>query len=258
MIETNLLAQFVAFAKAGTLTRAAQDLHTSQPALTRSMKKLEEELEVPLFVRHKNHLELTQTGRYAVYYAQRVLQENQDFCDRIALHRLLCTGPTNGADALAERNLPGHDLIGRHEGRCLLPGRPTPPDLSASRHACPARRRRVLRQEMRQRKTLSLGPRIGPPGLLSGSPPAGPGWPGYPALFSYRLLDENDSGKDTSRPLFIADPAGYILGTVRTLGLSLLFIQLLSQTGTKNSGPHQYCSGGPGMPDRLLLGLSEK
>ena len=83
MIETNLLAQFVAFAKAGTLTRAAQDLHTSQPALTRSMKKLEEELEVPLFVRHKNHLELTQTGRYAVYYAQRVLQENQDFCDRI-------------------------------------------------------------------------------------------------------------------------------------------------------------------------------
>ena len=49
MIETNLLAQFVAFAKAGTLTRAAQDLHTSQPALTRSMKKLEEELEVPLF-----------------------------------------------------------------------------------------------------------------------------------------------------------------------------------------------------------------
>ena len=44
MIETNLLAQFVAFAKAGTLTRAAQDLHTSQPALTRSMKKLEEEL----------------------------------------------------------------------------------------------------------------------------------------------------------------------------------------------------------------------
>ena len=83
MIETNLLAQFVAFAKAGTLTRAAQDLNTSQPALTRSMKKLEEELEVPLFVRHKNHLELTQTGRYAVYYAQRVLQENQDFCDRI-------------------------------------------------------------------------------------------------------------------------------------------------------------------------------
>ena len=83
MIETNLLAQFTAFARAGTLTQAAQDLHTSQPALTRAMKKLEEELGVPLFVRSKNHLELTQTGRYAVYYAQRVLQENQDFCDRV-------------------------------------------------------------------------------------------------------------------------------------------------------------------------------
>ena len=51
MIETNLLAQFAAFADAGTLTRAAEKLHTSQPALTRAMKKLELELGVPLFVR---------------------------------------------------------------------------------------------------------------------------------------------------------------------------------------------------------------
>ena len=83
MIETNLLAQFAAFADAGTLTRAAEKLHTSQPALTRAMKKLELELGVPLFVRSKNHLELTETGRYAVPYAKRVLQENLDFCSRI-------------------------------------------------------------------------------------------------------------------------------------------------------------------------------
>lgn len=75
MIEMNLLAQFAAFADAGTLTRAAEQLHTSQPALTRAMKKLELELGVPLFVRSKNHLELTETGRYAVPYAKRVLQE---------------------------------------------------------------------------------------------------------------------------------------------------------------------------------------
>lgn len=83
MIEMNLLAQFAAFADAGTLTRAAEQLHTSQPALTRAMKKLELELGVPLFVRSKNHLELTETGRYAVPYAKRVLQENLDFCSRV-------------------------------------------------------------------------------------------------------------------------------------------------------------------------------
>ena len=83
MIETNLLAQFAAFADAGTLTRAAEKLHTSQPALTRAMKKLELELGVPLFVRSKNHLELTETGRYALPYAKRVLQENLDFCSRV-------------------------------------------------------------------------------------------------------------------------------------------------------------------------------
>lgn len=83
MIEMNLLAQFAAFADAGTLTRAAEKLHTSQPALTRAMKKLELELGVPLFVRSKNHLELTETGRYALPYAKRVLQENLDFCSRV-------------------------------------------------------------------------------------------------------------------------------------------------------------------------------
>ena len=83
MIEMNLLAQFAAFADAGTLTRAAEKLHTSQPALTRAMKKLELELGVPLFVRSKNHLALTETGRYALPYAKRVLQENLDFCSRV-------------------------------------------------------------------------------------------------------------------------------------------------------------------------------
>ena len=68
MIEIRLLEQLAAFAEYGTLSMAAEKLHTSQPALTRSMKKLEDELGIDLFIRSKNHLELNETGRKAAEY----------------------------------------------------------------------------------------------------------------------------------------------------------------------------------------------
>jgi len=46
MIETYLLEQFEAFARCGTLLKASEELHISQPSLSRSMKKLENELGV--------------------------------------------------------------------------------------------------------------------------------------------------------------------------------------------------------------------
>lgn len=73
-MEMFLLEQFVAFAKNGTLTKAAEELHISQPALSRSMKKIEEELGVSLFERHGNRIELNETGKVAAEYAQRVLE----------------------------------------------------------------------------------------------------------------------------------------------------------------------------------------
>ena len=38
MIEISLWEQLAAFAEEGTLSKAAEKLHTSQPALTRAMK----------------------------------------------------------------------------------------------------------------------------------------------------------------------------------------------------------------------------
>ena len=76
MVEIHLLEQLAAFAEYGTLSTAADKLHTSQPALTRSMKKLEDELDVSLFIRKKNHLELNETGRHAAEYARRGITAN--------------------------------------------------------------------------------------------------------------------------------------------------------------------------------------
>ena len=75
MIEIYELRQFAAFAGCGTLSEAANILHLSQPALSRNMKKLEEELGVALFTRRKNRLELNENGKYAQELIQKFLEE---------------------------------------------------------------------------------------------------------------------------------------------------------------------------------------
>ena len=73
MIELYELRQFVVFADCGTLSEAAEVLHLSQPALSRNMKKLEEELGIPLFFRRKNRLELNENGTYVLGLAKQLL-----------------------------------------------------------------------------------------------------------------------------------------------------------------------------------------
>lgn len=78
MIEIYLLEKLDAFARCGTLSAASEELHISQPALTRSMKKLEEELGVTLFDRQKNRLYLNENGKLAAERAAHVLEEDRD------------------------------------------------------------------------------------------------------------------------------------------------------------------------------------
>ena len=49
MIELEQLRQLVTFAECGTLSKAAEQLHISQPSLSRTMQALEEELQAVLF-----------------------------------------------------------------------------------------------------------------------------------------------------------------------------------------------------------------
>ena len=75
MPELNQLNQLIAIAQAGTFSKAAEIVHISQPALTRSIQKLEAELNVTLFDREKNKVHLNKTGELAVQYARRVLDD---------------------------------------------------------------------------------------------------------------------------------------------------------------------------------------
>jgi DNA-binding transcriptional LysR family regulator len=72
-----LLAQLVGFvetARRGSVSRAAESLFLTQPALTARLKSLERELGTELFVRTGRGVRLTEAGRAFLPYAQRSLQ----------------------------------------------------------------------------------------------------------------------------------------------------------------------------------------
>ncbi|MBI5853664.1 MAG: hydrogen peroxide-inducible genes activator [Nitrospirae bacterium] len=69
------LQYVVAVAQEGHFGRAADRVSVTQPALSLAIKKLEDELGVPIFDRRKNQVVLTPLGERIVQQAQRVLEE---------------------------------------------------------------------------------------------------------------------------------------------------------------------------------------
>src|SRR5262245_10141626 len=61
-VDVRHLRSFLAIADAGNITRAAADLHVTQPALSRTLRQLELHLGVPLVDRSTHHLRLTTSG----------------------------------------------------------------------------------------------------------------------------------------------------------------------------------------------------
>jgi LysR family transcriptional regulator, carnitine catabolism transcriptional activator len=71
--EIRHIEAFLAIARCGNFTRAAADLHVSQPALTVQIRQLESALGVRLFDRNNRHVALTQIGRALVAPFERVI-----------------------------------------------------------------------------------------------------------------------------------------------------------------------------------------
>ncbi len=72
-MELSQLRYFQAVAECNNMSGAAEKLHISQPALSTAIKKLEEELGIPLFERSKNKICLNDTGRLALTYTEAIL-----------------------------------------------------------------------------------------------------------------------------------------------------------------------------------------
>ena len=77
-MEIYQLRSFAAIAETGQLTRAAEKLHVSQPALSAQLKALEEELEFTLFERTSNGMVLTAAGKRLLVDADKVLAAAQN------------------------------------------------------------------------------------------------------------------------------------------------------------------------------------
>ena len=72
------LSYFLEIAKKEHLTKAAEELHITQPALSRALASLEEELGVKLFERDKKKLRLNENGRILQKSAEKIFAELSD------------------------------------------------------------------------------------------------------------------------------------------------------------------------------------
>ena len=83
-MEIFQLIQFQAVAELEHMTRAAQRLNVAQPALSRTIQNLENELGASLFDRSGRRMRLNENGRILLRYSRQILSSIQDAKNEIA------------------------------------------------------------------------------------------------------------------------------------------------------------------------------
>lgn len=78
MPDIRQLERFIAVAKEGSFRRAAAQLHISQPPLSEAIRKLEEEIGTPLFLRDRHRVEMTRAGEVFLGRAELLLSQLDD------------------------------------------------------------------------------------------------------------------------------------------------------------------------------------
>lgn len=96
-MELDQVDAFVAIVGHGGFTRASEALHLSQPAISRRIRLLEQELGAPLFERVRRGVVLTDAGQAFLPYAETLLASMRDGIEAVAAVR----GIGRGAITLA-------------------------------------------------------------------------------------------------------------------------------------------------------------
>lgn len=128
-MELRHLRYFEAVARLSHVTRAAAELHIAQPALSKQISQLEEELGIQLFDRVGRNVRLTEAGEALLPHARavmaQVLAARAEMDERIGLHKgraTIGTPPTVGTQLLPgvlaafHRRYPGIELCLREAG----------------------------------------------------------------------------------------------------------------------------------------------
>jgi DNA-binding transcriptional LysR family regulator len=83
-MNLNHLQSFVAVAESLSFSRAAKRLHVSQPALSKQIRSLEEDLSAKLFVRNRRSVALSNVGKEILEDAERLLSQAEEIKQRVA------------------------------------------------------------------------------------------------------------------------------------------------------------------------------
>ncbi len=82
-LDFRALNYFAKIAELGSITRAAQHLNVAQPALSRQVRQLEDELGAQLLIRESRGIHLTDQGRELFEHAKTILREVQRAKDEV-------------------------------------------------------------------------------------------------------------------------------------------------------------------------------
>jgi DNA-binding transcriptional LysR family regulator len=73
MMHASILKYFVEVARAGSIRKASEELHVATSAVSRQIRKLEDELGTPLFERFSDGLRLTSAGKVVLKHAKETI-----------------------------------------------------------------------------------------------------------------------------------------------------------------------------------------
>lgn len=77
-LDLDQLKTFIAIAAGGSFTRAAEEVHRTQSAVSMQMRRLEERIGKPLFAKDGRNNRLTDEGERLLVYARRMMQLNRE------------------------------------------------------------------------------------------------------------------------------------------------------------------------------------